>query len=584
MQEIELFIAKEDWQAAALALIDFMDHNPNSFDEKVAILAATISMHMEDQRDITYEYISSGLKINPQNYELYLLLGEWYLENNIDLSYLCYENAYYLCQKQMGNNHDDTLYIHSVLENITKNSSINVRPVSFIILSWNTLDMLKACLSSIDDTCYSGAYEIVIVDNGSSDGSKEWLQSLHDIVLIDNPANAGFAAGCNQGIQAASPNHDIFLLNSDTEMMFNSLFTLRMGLYQSDKIGASGAVSNNVHPSQMINEACPSPATGRLYAFRNNIPSLNSIESKDWLVGFAEIIKRPVIDSLHGFDEIYPVGNLEDTDLGFRILESGYLNVCCHNSFIFHWAHASFDSNNINDMELLENNARIFKEKWSMDPFYYSNIRTELIDLITHKPEDSFDILEIGCGTGSTLARIAYLYPNSHVHGLELMEKPAAFGSKKMDIQQGNIETDSLPYSLHSIDYIMFGDVLEHLHDPEQTLRKIKPYLKPNGSVIISLPNIMNAGVIYNLLRGYFTYQDAGILDRTHLKFFTYYEIINMMKRCGYEIDNIFYTSLSTENTESFKEFFDFLCSNEEVAPRNMFDAYQYYFKASLKD
>ena len=68
-------------------------------------------------------------------------------------------------------------------------------------------------------------------------------------------------------------------------------------------------------------------------------------------------------------------------------------------------------------------------------------------------------------------------------------------------------------------DIILFPDVLEHLRDPESILVSMKDHLNENGFIISSIPNLMNASVIYDLLRENFTYQDAGILDRTHLGF-----------------------------------------------------------------
>ena len=583
MNEIEQYIANNEWISAANAMIEYLDSHLEQFDEKTAILAATISMHLDGQQDITFEYIAKGLMVAPESYELYLLLGEWYIEVNINQAYLCYENALYFCEKQLGTEHEDTLLLHQMLENLCENYTIDVQPVSFVILSWNTLELLKSCLTSIRNTCYTHTYEIIIIDNGSSDGSVEWLRTQSDLTLIENTTNHGFAGGCNQGIQKATPGYDIFLLNSDTEMMFNSLFTLRMGLYSSEKIAAAGAVSNYVHPSQIIDEPCTCPHAGQQYAYRHNLPSLFALEYKDWLVGFAELIKRPVIDLLHGLDEDYPIGNYEDNDLGLRILKSGYLNICCHNSFIFHWGHATFEQNKIDTEKQTITNAEIFKQKWKVDPSYYGHIRTELISLITSSTTDPIEVLEIGCGSGNTLARIAWQFPYSTVHGIEIMNQPAAWGAQKFDIQCGNIETDPLPYPKACMDYIIFGDVLEHLHDPEAVLQKIKPYLKPTGCLIISLPNIMNARIIYNLLRGYFTYEDAGILDRTHLKFFTYFEILQMMERNGYVIDSIHYTISPEESTEAYKEFFNQLCTLKPVADRQMFDAYQYFFRASIK-
>ena len=86
--------------------------------------------------------------------------------------------------------------------------------------------------------------EIIVVDNGSKDGSVEWLRQQPDIILVENKENMGFPGGCNQGIKASSKGADIFLLNNDTMLPENALFWLRMGLYDRDENGAAGSVSN----------------------------------------------------------------------------------------------------------------------------------------------------------------------------------------------------------------------------------------------------------------------------------------------------------------------------------------------------
>lgn len=77
------------------------------------------------------------------------------------------------------------------------------------------------------------SYEIIVVDNASTDESLSWLEQQEDVVLIKNSENRGFPCGCNQGIRAAGPDSDILLLNSDTILFPNSLFWLRMGLYET---------------------------------------------------------------------------------------------------------------------------------------------------------------------------------------------------------------------------------------------------------------------------------------------------------------------------------------------------------------
>jgi len=101
---------------------------------------------------------------------------------------------------------------------------------------------------------------------------------------------------------------------------------------------------------------------------------------------------------------------------------------------------------------------------------------------------------------------------------------------------QANLD-DPLPQLLHEFDAIVFGDVLEHLKDPLGVLRTIAgQYLAKNGAVIVSLPNVANLYVRLRLLVGHFDYADRGILDRTHLRFFTRRTFCKMLDEAGLEI------------------------------------------------
>ena len=82
-----------------------------------------------------------------------------------------------------------------------------------------------------------------------------------------------------------------------------------------------------------------------------------------------------------------------------------------------------------------------------------------------------------------------------------------------------------------SLSYIILADVIEHLHNPEETLARLIPYLKKDGSFLCSIPNLMHMSVISPLLQGRFDYTEAGILDKTHLRFFTLDSIVKLFQK-----------------------------------------------------
>ena len=165
MDEIKQLIAQERYEEAGELFFNLIEEG--GLNEEMSILGATIALRL-NQPDLAFSYIRKGLEINQNNYELYLCLGDYYINNlnpNINQAYLCYENAYYLCMKQYGVESDDSNYILDIMHEVQSNEEFSVVPASIIILPWNTLELTKACVESIRNNCYEGAYELVLIDN-----------------------------------------------------------------------------------------------------------------------------------------------------------------------------------------------------------------------------------------------------------------------------------------------------------------------------------------------------------------------------------------------------------------------------------
>lgn len=169
---------------------------------------------------------------------------------------------------------------------------------------------------------------------------------------------------------------------------------------------------------------------------------------------------------------------------------------------------------------------------------YYAYVRREIVNNV---PVGTHAVLEIGCGEGGTGATLKAEGRANWVTGVELVEKSAGKAKSVLDnVLIGNIEQMALPFVEGQFDAIILADVLEHLVDPWLTLRRLRTYLKPEGLIVVSLPNVRNWRVLAPLLFfGEWKYQDQGILDRTHLRFFTRAEMINLLKECQFELIKI---------------------------------------------
>jgi SAM-dependent methyltransferase len=162
-------------------------------------------------------------------------------------------------------------------------------------------------------------------------------------------------------------------------------------------------------------------------------------------------------------------------------------------------------------------------------------------DLIAHIAPGNHKILEIGCSAGSTGHALKQDGKACEVVGIELTQEAAAIAQDRLDrVFCGDIEQMDLPYPPGYFDYILCGDVLEHLRDPWGLLARLRAYLRDGGYVIASIPNIRNWRVLTSLVfRGRWDYTTAGILDSTHLRFFTKHNMVEMFIRAGYVVEEV---------------------------------------------
>ncbi len=152
-------------------------------------------------------------------------------------------------------------------------------------------------------------------------------------------------------------------------------------------------------------------------------------------------------------------------------------------------------------------------------------------------------VLEVGCHTGY-LGELLAMRRN-RVWGVEINEEAArqAGGSYERVII-GDVEDEALWSRFpKDFDVILLLDVLEHLVDPWKLLDRSKEILRPEGFLLITLPNIAFYSVRKDLLRGRFEYQDSGILDRTHLRFFDFHSARKLIEGAGYRIEGWWITS-----------------------------------------
>jgi 2-polyprenyl-3-methyl-5-hydroxy-6-metoxy-1,4-benzoquinol methylase len=168
---------------------------------------------------------------------------------------------------------------------------------------------------------------------------------------------------------------------------------------------------------------------------------------------------------------------------------------------------------------------------------YGDNPRSELIEFIRDAPES---VLEIGCGRGAFGEGVKRKFPNIRYVGLEIDEQAAHLAKERLDkVIVCDIEkTDpgAIDIERESFEWIICADVLEHLYDPWKVMHILHSYLKPGGKLLASIPNTQNISLILQLLDGKWTYTQYGLLDATHIRFFTLNEIYKLFSGTGYRV------------------------------------------------
>jgi SAM-dependent methyltransferase len=161
-------------------------------------------------------------------------------------------------------------------------------------------------------------------------------------------------------------------------------------------------------------------------------------------------------------------------------------------------------------------------------------------DLLALIPNSLKRIVEVGCSGGALAREYKKANPGCEYIGIEIDEDYAAAARRHCDqVLVGNIETisDDVLAKLVPADCWIFGDDLEHLRDPWGVLARIRPYMEKSDCVLACIPNMQHWSVQASLMAGAVFYQDSGLFDRTHIRWFTRTTIVDMFGKAGFAIE-----------------------------------------------
>lgn len=240
--------------------------------------------------------------------------------------------------------------------------------VSIVLVTYNQFNYTRECLESIRKNT-NVKYELIFIDNASSDKTVLNLIQDEEIILIQNKSNIGFPAAANKGIKAAKGKY-ILLLNNDTVLTEGWLENMIKVVESDIRIGMVGPISNEVSGLQKDNNAKYN-SIEEMHKYAEVVANKNKGEILNFprLAFLCTLIKREVIEKIGGLDERFSPGNYEDDDFCLRAQLAGYQAVIAKDVFIHHYGSKSFKAEGVAKYaEQLKINENKFIGKWGTTP------------------------------------------------------------------------------------------------------------------------------------------------------------------------------------------------------------------------
>ena len=371
--------------------------------------------------------------------------------------------------------------------------------VSIVVLAYNKVEFTKQCIESIYKYTEGIDYELVVVNNGSSDGTHVYFESLPKKRVVYIEKNQGPCYGFNEGIKAAKGRYVACVCN-DFIFTKNWLSNLITCIQSDERIGYVSPGSSYISNFQQINCNYSTQEEMQKFAEEYNVSDPRKWEERIRLLPNVLFVKREIFDIVGYFDPVFIYGDFADDDLAFRIRRAGYKLVYAGDTFTHHFGHVTVGKVQ-RENKSLEVGREIFISKYGVDSWNDVQYDMNLINTIEYgnmAGSSNITILGIDPLCGATLLQIKNRF-NSDCNAKIKLSASTSNPKYYPDLITicnkvicGNIDTVKRDFTGHKFDYIVFNTPVNDYSNYCFILESMESLLNEGGHIMLSFKNRIN--------------------------------------------------------------------------------------------
>lgn len=439
--------------------------------------------------------LRDGLKLEINNVDLLYNLA--YLYECTDLKCLPLALNYYKRCFESSKNEEFKKDIQNIIVRINSElvtvDETNRPLVSIVLLAYNKLEYTKLCVESIYKYTSNIKFELITVNNGSSDDTKLYFDSLSNSKKIDLINNVRPVDGFNAGIELAEGKYTACICN-DFIFTVNWLGNLLKCIESDESIGFVSPGANIVSNYQQINSNYNTIDELEEFAENYNVSDPKKWEERIRLLPCVLLCKSELLKNIVGYDSRFYFGDFADDDISFRIRRAGYKLIYARDTFVHHFGSVTVKEDHIENNSL-EISRKIFIDKYHIDTRVEATFNPAIVSMVKNKNKENASILGINSFCGGTPLQIKNELKSVGVKSVKITN----ITENKKYIQDLKTVSDEAHYSSgdnlldcicdKKYDFIVYENGIDNVHNICEIFGVLKNSLNKDGQLIFTMYN-----------------------------------------------------------------------------------------------